>query len=418
MPKTDYEKSVRDFAKGFGGFYNAHAHGDRAFTYNGIYYKHVGLSVADIEKLSLKEKQGLVWALHTGTAFTKESIRARMIRLLEDSIKYGIRVINSAIDVTYNSKFSSLEVAESLKKEYAGRIELMIGAYNVAGFKDKESKRFEIFEEAVKRSDFIVALAEKDRKKEHIGEEQHNVYMLKLGLKYNKPVHFHIGQANTPDEIGTELLFQDMDFVYNKDYRLREYPQNLLVHDISASCYDEEKFQKHCDNLIKYNLGVICCPSAALSMKQHSAYKTRIHNSIARIWDYAIRDIPVFFGTDNINDVFVPSSTPDLYDEIFLLSNALRGYNTRVLTKIACGRLLDNFDKGRIMKILDMPSQVQEKKHHPFEKLEQLENEVCALCGNIKETPQIEEDDDKQKKNDDICLEHDADKDSSQEDNL
>ena len=238
--------------------------------------------------------------------------------------------------------------------------------------------------------------------------------MLKLGLKYNKPVHFHIGQANTPDEIGTELLFKDMDFVYNKDYRLREYPQNLLVHDISASCYDEEQFKRHCDNLIKYNFGVVCCPSAALSMKQQSAYKTRIHNSIARIWDYAIKDIPVFLGTDNINDVFVPSSTPDLYDEIFLLSNALRGYNTRVLTKIACGKLLDNFDKGRIMKILDMPSRVQEKKHHHFEKLEQLESELCEVCKNSKETAQ--ENEDKPEKNSDICSEQKTDKELSQTD--
>ena len=153
-------------------------------------------------------------------------------------------------------------------------------------------------------------------------------------------------------------------------------------------------------------------------MKQQSVYKTRIHNSIARIWNYAIRDIPVFLGTDNINDVFVPSSTPDLYDEIFLLSNALRGYNTRVLTKIACGKLLDNFDKGRIMKILDMPSRVQEKKHHPFEKLEQLEDGVCVVCGNTKETQQVEEDDNKSEKIGDICCEQDTDKEFSQEDGL
>ncbi len=174
--------------------------------------------------------------------------------------------------------------------------------------------------------------------------------MLKLGIKYKKPIHFHVGQANSSGDRGAELLFEDMHFVYDIDYRLNEYPQNMLIHNISASCYSEEDFQKHCEQLIKYNLGVICCPSAAISMRQERKFQAPIHNSIARVWDFTLKGIPVYLGTDNVNDVFVPSSTPDLYDEAVCLSNSLRFYNPRILAKIACGKKLDEFDRGRIRR--------------------------------------------------------------------
>jgi hypothetical protein len=173
--------------------------------------------------------------------------------------------------------------------------------------------------------------------------------MLKKGIELEKPIHFHIGQANSLDDTkGAELLFEDIDWVYNKLFRLKDYPQNMLVHNISASCYPEEDFQKHCSQLKTYNLGVICCPSAALSMKQDRRHTAPIHNSIARVWDFILNEIPVYLGTDNINDLFVPSSTPDLYDEVSDLTNSLRFYNPRILAKIACGKRLDNFDRGRI----------------------------------------------------------------------
>lgn len=349
-PKTSYEKEIREYAKTFGGFFNAHAHGDRAFTRRDEFYSHVGLSVGDIEKLSLPEKQSLVWALHSGSAFDESCIRERMNKLLEDSIGYGVRRLDTCVDTTYNTKLKAFYIAKELKEKYKERIDLRLGVYNVSGFKDSFSERFEIFEAAAKDADFIVALAEKDRKKNHIGEKQHNVYLLNLGIKFNKSVHFHVGQENSPGDKGVELLFECIDWVYNAQHRLekKQYPQNFLIHNISSSCSSEENFKEHCKNLKDLNLGVICCPSAALSMRQDKNQNAPIHNSITRIWDFALRDIPIFLGTDNINDVFVPSSTPDMYDEIFLLSHAARGYNTRVLSKIACGEKLDNFDKGRI----------------------------------------------------------------------
>lgn len=348
----DYEWKVRNFASLFDGFFNAHAHIDRAFTYDDEYYSHRDISLGYIEGCSLTEKQRLAWTLHVGSAFTPESLEERMTRVLEDSIRFGVSRLDSSIDVTYNTQLKAWEIAEKLKEKYKGRIDFRLGAYNIAGFKDSRPERAELFEEAVKRGDFIVALAEKDRKPGHIGERQHNVYLLNLGIKYGKPVHFHVGQANSPSDRGSELLFDCMDWVYDVQHRLANPPRNFVVHDISAACYSEEDFAIHCDRLLENNLGVICCPKAAISMRQDRKVLTPTHNSTARVWDYALKKIPVFLGTDNINDVFIPSSTPNLYDEIVQLSDALRFYNPWILAKVACGKELDDFDRGKIQRAL------------------------------------------------------------------
>ncbi len=352
--KTDYEKGVMELVSRFGGFYNAHSHGDRAFTRKDEYYAYKGLSVSEIERLPLEEKQNLTWVLHTGPAFSEASLIERMTKLLKDSFYFGVTKLNSCIDVTYNTGLKSFKIARQLKEKFKGKVEFNLGVYNPSGFKDSAKKRFELFEEAANGADFLVALAEKDNKEGHIGEEQHNIYMLELGLKLNKPVHFHVGQANAPQDKGTELLFECMDWVYRLHHRLdkKDYPRNALIHDISSSCYPEEDFKKHCENLKNFSLEVICCPTAGISMRQKSEHICRIHNSLARIWDFAMLEIPVFIGTDNINDIFVPSSTPDLYDEVFTLTNSLRGYNELVLAKIASGKPLDSFDRGRIKRMI------------------------------------------------------------------
>lgn len=45
-------------------------------------------------------------------------------------------------------------------------------------------------------------------------------------------------------------------------------PLVWLVHVISPSTCDEKRFQKLVEDFVELNTGVICCPSAAISMRQ------------------------------------------------------------------------------------------------------------------------------------------------------
>ncbi|MBS3078868.1 hypothetical protein J4218_01990 [Candidatus Pacearchaeota archaeon] len=355
-PKSDFEKEVRDFCdNSFSGIGNFHIHGDRAYTRRDKYYAHHGVSVDDIARRTLPEKQRLTWVLHKGPGFTSECIEERMRRLLEESIRFGVRKMYTTIDATHNTEFKSLEIAEKLKVEYKGRIDLFIGAYNPSGFKDSDPRRYEIFEEAARRSDFIVGLAEKDRKDGHIGERQHNWYVLQLGYRLGKPMQFHVGQENRPGDMTTETLLSDLEFLQDIDLRVspERFPQIDMVHVISSSAKPYDEFLNTARRMAERGVGIVCCPRAASSMLQDFSINAPIHNSIARIWDFAVNGVNIRgFGVDNLDDIYVPASSPDVYDDLEDAANLLRFYNQRILAKILCGEPLDPFDVGTIQRDL------------------------------------------------------------------
>ena len=361
--KSDAEEEIVSICMNeFGGLGNFHIHGDRAYTAKDRYYKGTGKSVEELQRATLQEKQNLTWILHKGRAFEPDCIEERVRRLIEDSIRFGVTKLYTTVDVTYNTKLKSLEIVEKLKKEYKDRIEIKIGAYNPSGFKvrnlrDERSsaeERFELFEEAAKRADFLVALAEKDDKRGHIGRHQHNVYIASLSYKLGKPAQYHVGQANSPNDKSVQEWLEDLAFVQDEVYKEApdKFPKQIAVHAISPSCLSPEEFEKLAEEMVERNVGLIVCPRAALSMLQHHNEKSYTHNSIAKALHFAVKGIHIQLGIDNLNDIYVTNSSADPYDELEYFSNSLRIYPKRILAKILAGERLDPFDISTIQDII------------------------------------------------------------------
>jgi len=358
----EFEKRVVDYCSEFGGMRNVHVHGDRAYTWRDEFYSKTGKSLAQLAKSTLPEKQMLTWKLHDSSAFDSECIEQRMMRMLDESKDLGVVEVWTTVDATYNTRLKSLEVAEKLKREYKG-IKLLIGAYNPSGFKkigvDKAERRFEIFEEAASRADFLMGLAEKDRKKQgnedHIGESAHNCYMMRLARKLGKPVHFHVGQENRYSDNTLELLLTDIKHMQD-DYwgaDKREFPEVVAVHAISSACKPYEDFQETARRMVERDVSLICCPRAAVSMHQDKLLNVPTHNSIAPVWDFVLSGVKVKgLGVDNLDDIFVPASDSDIYKEAEYLAHALRLYDPRVIAKVMCGVDTDDFDKTTIRDII------------------------------------------------------------------
>jgi len=355
--KSDFERGVRKYCDEFGGIVNAHVHGDRAYTRRDEFYAKTGKSVSQLDRLTLSEKQQLTWILHNSPAFDRESLTERMTRLVEESIGFGVREIFTTVDVTYNTRLKSLEVAERLRADFADRIKINIGAYNPSGFRvgDEHRERFDLFEEAVKRADFLVGLAEKDRVEGHMGEPQHNWYLLKLAYEFGKPVQFHVGQENRPTDKTLELLLGNLEQFQDLCVRVspEDFPKVDAVHAISSSCLPASDFDRVARKMEERRVGLISCPRAAVSMLQDSSLDAPIHNSIANIWRFAKNGVQVRgLGVDNVNDVYIPASSSDVYDEAEYLANTLRFSNERIIAKILCGEPLDPFDIGSITEVL------------------------------------------------------------------
>jgi hypothetical protein len=106
---------------------------------------------------------------------------------------------------------------------------------------------------------------------------------------------------------------------------------------ISPSTYDEARHRRIIDNMLELNLGVITCPSAAIGMRQLRPRLSPTYNSIPRILELVEAGVHVRVGSDNVADICSPSTTADLLDELFVLSAALRYYETGLLATLGAG---------------------------------------------------------------------------------
>src|SRR5205823_10199605 len=117
-----------------------------------------------------------------------------------------------------------------------------------------------------------------------------------------KSVHIHVDQQNDPGEDGTERVINAARRLGASPDPIKE-PMIWLVHVISPSTYDEARFEATLAALAELNIGVICCPSAALSMRQLRSIPTPTYNSIARVLEMLVAEIYVRLGSDNICDI-------------------------------------------------------------------------------------------------------------------
>lgn len=346
-----FAEGVQAGVKRYGGWYNAHAHIDRSFVMDSSYIHHADMNAWDVAGYSLEVKQHTTGALHEGPAYTEESLRTRISQALDESISYGVRQLDSFIDTTGDCIGTrALDIALELRDEYKEKITFRVGAYPIFGFKDNKPERWEIFREGAERADFIGTLPERDAREYHIGFREHFRRVLTLANELGqKEVHFHVDQSNNPHENGTETLIEAVRWLrpYTKTYPTPA-PTVWAVHALSVASYDEERFQKVVEGLQETNIGIIVCPTATLSNYQDRRILVPMHNSITRVLDFALADIPVRFGTDNVQDFFLPNGTIDMYHEIVAASNILRFYNYTTWAKFGTGTRLNQVDKMKI----------------------------------------------------------------------
>lgn len=340
------EKSPR------GGFYNAHAHLDRADTLDGKYLAMVNLDPIEAANLPLQAKQHLTGYLHQGPAYTQEDLEKRMSGVLERLIVYGTVCLDTCIDATpdiANDGLLAIEVANKIKQDFSRRIRLRTAPNPIFGFK-QGTGRWEVFCEAARSSDYLSALPEKDEGGHdgRVGFRRHIRMVMELACELNKEVHLHLDQANDPAECGTETLIEGLRWLDQPKIPDHEGPAVWAIHVISPSAYNEDRFRKMVDGLLEVNIGVIVCPTAGISMRQLRPVSAPEHSSIARALELLKCEVPVRLGSDNMGDVFVPQGDGDMLTEIVMGGHALRFAPPHVWAKLGAGMELNDIDRVAI----------------------------------------------------------------------
>lgn len=321
--------------------HNAHLHLDRAGTIDQYYLPQN--SILENSYVSLHEKHALINQLHNGPAYETADLEQRISESLDIMVACNTRRADSLVDVTADRVgLSALQSMKRIQTTRAAEIELKIGAYTPLGFRDDEPERWELFEQGASQADFIAALPEADDSidyPQHIGFEEHCRRTLELASNRGCMLHVHTDQRNDPRENGTERLLQVISESGIK--AASGEPWIWAVHMISPSTYEEARFERLVDGMLAYNVGLICCPSAAIGMRQFRPLVTPTYNSIPRVLELLAAGVQVRLASDNIADICSPTTTANLIDEVFVLSAALRFYHIDILATLACGQALN-----------------------------------------------------------------------------
>lgn len=349
-----YEKMLSDLIRTHSGQNNDHTHLDRANTLDPIYWRHAGIDPLMAATYPLSTKQELVGRLHEGLAYTKKDLTKRMEEQLRQMIANGTKRVISLIDVTPGDiGLTAFEAALELKQKYAEKIDFRIGPQPIFGFKAENHERWKLFCEAAKSSDVLGGLPEKDAEPGRIGFNAHLKKVLELGCKLGKEVHIHVDQANNPSQNETETLIEAVKWIGSPKVAEATGPTVWAIHSISPAGYDERRYKNLLDQQKKYNVGIICCPRAAISMRQLRPILAPTHNCIARLLEAIIWEIPIRLGTDNIGDIFIPTGSNNMIHELIYLADSLRYYVVELLAKIACGVTPNNMDRVHLRQALD-----------------------------------------------------------------
>lgn len=352
---TPYFEELHGKIAGLGGLFNSHLHLDRSGTYHTTVDMLSGRGEKHGAALPLSGKHALISLIHASGLYDSNILEARTAEYLDLMVEAGTTRADTVVDCSPDRVgLSALETFLGLKERYADRIDFRSGAYSPFGFRDDEPHRWDLLRRAADAADFIGLLPERDDHDlypDHIGFHESVRRCLLLAAELGKSVHIHVDQANHIYEDGSETTVSIV-----RELGLsgagRGEPLIWLIHVISPSRYDEPRFRKLVADLADLNIGIIVCPSAAISMRQYRAFSTPTSNSIARVLEFLEAGVHVRVGSDNICDITSPMGTPDLMAELFVLANAVRFYDIDIFAKLGAGVSLDDADRARIREHL------------------------------------------------------------------
>jgi len=254
--------------------------------------------------------------------YSKEDLKKRMMETTTNIVNQGCTKMRSFIDIDSIVKLDALNVAIEVKNYWKSKgVELQLGTQPLEGLETQEN--IDLFNKAAPHVDFIGCLPSRDK-----CPHTHLDIVFSKAKELNKPVEAHLDQCNIPTEKETELF---CDFVEKYNY----HGKARAIHIISLSCHPLDYQIKIAKRLSALNIGVIVCPSAAVSMTQHSEYMSPTHNSIAPVKVLIDNNVSVALGIDNIEDIFMPFCDGNLIFELRLLAEVTRIYEPNTLINIA-----------------------------------------------------------------------------------
>jgi cytosine deaminase len=301
--------------KGQGGFVNAHAHFDRAYS----------VSREDFENTQveshLHEKWKLVDKFKSKTS--EDDYFKHIILALRDQHAQGVQACLSFIDCDPVSEDRAIKAAKKAKKIASEELHMrmLIACQTLKGVLSHDARKW--FDASIEHVDIIGGLPGTD-----LGHEsEHLDVLLKAAKENKKRVHVHVDQLNSDHENETELLAK-------KTIEWGMEGNVTAIHGISIAAHN--KYKRHEIYKISRDAGLsfVACPTAWIDARRNDTLAPT-HNAVTPIDEMIPFGLTVALGSDNICDLYKPFADGNMLTELRVLLEANHYYDTENLVKIA-----------------------------------------------------------------------------------
>lgn len=298
-----------------GGWVNAHAHADRAFTMTpeniGVYFSS-----------NLQQKWDLVDEIKRNS--TVDDYYARFCQSIELMISQGVTAFGTFVDIDPICGDRAILAAHKARETYKDDIILKFANQTLKGVIEPTAKQwFDIGSEMV---DIIGGLPYRDELDYGKGEEAMDILLDKaksLGIM----CHIHVDQFNNPQEKETELLCR-------KTIEHQMQGRVVGIHGISIGAHKKEYRYQLYQKMREAELMMIACPMAWIDSNRKEDLLP-FHNALTPADEMIPEGITVALGTDNICDYMVPLCEGDMWQELSLLAAGCRFPNVEEMVNIA-----------------------------------------------------------------------------------
>jgi len=299
-----------------GGFVNAHAHFDRAYTVTRkdlekVVYNHLHEKWLIVDKFK-EEATIKSYSENITTALLKqkEMQTTSCLSFIDVDSVVGLKALRAA------------GMAKEFAKKTAG-INFKVAVQTLKGVITPHERIWVDMALNTGIIDIVGSLPGADKRL----EGTHLDIVLELAKKHDKLLHSHVDQLNTRQEKETELLAR-------KTMKHGYEGKVTAVHSISLAChpkwYREDVYKMAKDA----GLSFIACPTAWIDARR-TEEMAPIHNAITPVDELIEHDLIVALGSDNIHDIYKPYSTGDMRTELKFLLEATHIYDEEILIKIS-----------------------------------------------------------------------------------
>jgi len=317
--------------QGRGGFVNAHAHFDRAYS---VTQEDFNQEQGGVES-HLHQKWLLV------DRFKKESSQEKYLSHIQAALRsqkeMGTKVCLSFIDCDPVAEMKAILASQEAKKWAATQLQMkfLTAVQTLKGVIQREAREY--FEKSLEYVDIIGGLPGADKGQ----EATHLDILLKSAKETGKRAHIHVDQLNCATEKETEMLCQKV-MQWGMEGKV------TAVHGISIAAHPEG-YRKQVYHMCRdAGLSFVACPTAWIDSRR-SEVLSPTHNALTPLEEMVENGICVALGSDNICDLYKPFANGDMMVELRVLLEGTHFYHVPTLLDVATSNGL---------KVLGLPQNV------------------------------------------------------------